>query len=227
VFLVNEHYTNRKGNYKVTAITGDKMTVRYEDGTTATLRIEIQARIWENILAEREAAAARARHRTSIPGSNHYIKTISLDEEDLAIPGLRQRLAAAGVATELNPGDRLIYFAVEPMVFFAVATITAPPRQAPAKDYRFGAEPDSEINLYPIDVDAHLLTIEASIGVDSAELESIVNPRVTLRTPDLYIPISEDDFEVLAELMIEIDAEDDDLDDDDLDDSDDDLFDLD
>lgn len=227
MFQLNETYANRKGNYIVLAIDGDKMTVRYADGSRAELRMEIQERIWQNIQAEREAAAARARHRSAGLGVNHFIKTLSLDEDDFSIPGLRQRVAAASFATTLNPGDRLIYFAVEPMVFFAVATVTAPPRRAVAKEFMFGDDPDAEINLYPIDVDAHLLTVDAAVSVDSAELESLPNHRTRLRTPDIFLPISEDDFELLAELLMEIDSEDEELDDDDLDEADDDVLDLD
>jgi hypothetical protein len=222
VFEENGTYTNRKGTYTVLAINGPKMTVRYEDGTEADLRVNIQERIWENILAEREAAAARARKRTTSQGTNYYIKTLSLDEDDLGIPGLRQRVAASGVETHLVPGDRLIYFGVEPMVFFAVVTVTTAPKRTLAADYMFGVDPDTEIFLYPIDVDAQILSVDAAIGVDSAELESLPNHRAALREPDQFLAINEDDFELLAELITEIDADDEDEDDeDDLDDEED------
>ena len=224
MFEVNGIYANRIGNYTVLAMSGTKMTVRYEDGKEAVLNVGIQERIWENILAEREAVAAKQRATRKYGAQvKFYIKTLSISEEaDLSIMGLRQRNVVASQEVVLNPGDRLIYFAVEPALFFAVATITSKPRTAKAKDYLFGGNPDTEVFIYPIDVDAHILTQVTAIPVDSAELESLPNHKVKMKNPDEYFSISEDDFELLAELIMEVDAEfDADLDDDDDDDSED------
>ena len=54
MFEVGGEYANRNGKYKVLEINDPKMTVEYEDGTTAELRMNIQERIWENIQAEKE-----------------------------------------------------------------------------------------------------------------------------------------------------------------------------
>lgn len=212
MFEVNGTYENRKGVYTVVSINGPKMTVRYEDGTSADLRINIQERIWENIVAEREAAAAKAAKRptSSNPDGIFFIKTISVAEEsDLAIPGLKQRVSAAPDEVELGVGARLIYFAVEPALFFAVATVTAKPKSGRAKDYMYGTDPKAKINVYPIDVDAHIEDMELAIGVDVMELESIPNHAQVLVTPYLYHKINEDDFELLAELIAEVGEEED------------------
>lgn len=223
MFEVNGIYANRIGNYTVLAMSGAKMTVQYEDGKQAILNIGIQERIWENILAEREAVAAKQRATRKYGAQvKFYIKTLSISEEaDLSITGLRQRNVVTPQEIVLNPGDRLIYFAVEPALFFAVSTITSKPRTVRAKDYLFGSNPDAEVFVYPIDVDAHITTQFAAILVDSAELESLPNHKGKLRNPDEYFAISEDDFELLAELIMEVDAElDSELDEDDEDESD-------
>ena len=188
------------------------MKVRFADGSTANLRMSIQERIWENIVAEREAAAAKAAKKpsSSDPDADFYIKTISIAEEsDLAIPGLKQRVSAAPKEVELGVGARLIYFAVEPALFFAVATVTAKPKSGRAKDYMFGADPKVKINVYPIDVDAHIEKIEQAIGVDAMELESVPSHAEKLVSPSQYFKINEDDFELLAELIAEVGEEDD------------------
>ena len=48
-----------KVQYKVLSIDGQTMSVRYEDGTEADLKIHIQERIWENIVAEQEPKSTR------------------------------------------------------------------------------------------------------------------------------------------------------------------------
>ena len=45
MFEVNGVYANRRGKYKVLSLNGPKMKVRFEDGSIADLRIELQARI--------------------------------------------------------------------------------------------------------------------------------------------------------------------------------------
>ena len=207
MFEVNGTYQNRKGVYTVLSLNGPKMKVRFEDGSTANLRINIQERIWENIVAERDAAAAKAakKPQSADPDAAFYIKTISIAEEsDLAIPGLKQRLSAAPTGLELGVGARLIYFAVEPALFFAVATITAKPKKGRAKDYMFGLNPKAKIRVYPIDVDAHIEQLDLAIGVDVMELESVPNHAEALTVPSQYHKINEDDFELLAELIAEV-----------------------
>lgn len=51
-FIVGERYTDRRGDYVVTKIDGDRMTIEYDNGTKATHDIRIKAQIYKNILAE-------------------------------------------------------------------------------------------------------------------------------------------------------------------------------
>ena len=94
MFDINGEYANRNGNYIVLAIDGPSMSVRYEDGTHADLKINIQQRIWANILAEREAEASKSSRRrprrtvTAKPSVRHYIKVVSIPPgEGLVFPG--------------------------------------------------------------------------------------------------------------------------------------------
>ena len=67
LFEVNGKYANRIGQYTVLSIGPSKMKVRYDDGTETELSIGIQERIWENIVAEREAAStSRAYQRKGL-----------------------------------------------------------------------------------------------------------------------------------------------------------------
>lgn len=207
MFEVNGSYANRKGNYTVLSINGSKMTVRYENGTEATLGMAIQERIWVNIDAERQVEAAKTgkRPRRAAIGVNFYIKTVSISEEnDLNLPGLRQRLAAAEKDQPLKAGDRLIYYAVEPELFIAVATITAKAKKGKAIDFGFSDNPKTRINVFPIDVDAHIENMEVAIPVNASELESLPSHRETIAVANQYFVINEDDFELLAELVMEV-----------------------
>lgn len=218
MFEVDGYYANRKGRYKVVALDPPRMTVRYDDGSEAELNINIQARIWENILAEREAEAVRSGKRNGASQKGQFfVKTLSLlVAEDLSILGLRQRVAAARMTVEpLRADARLIYYAIEPRVFFAVATVTGTPKKAPAHEYVNNSLEGEEIFLYPIDVDAHARTLENAVDLDSVELESQPEFKQLLQQPDIYLPINEDDFELLAELLTEVTEEADDDDDED------------
>ena len=57
MFELNGVYRNRIGEYTVVALNGPRLVVRYADGSEAELNINIQARIWENIVAELEERA--------------------------------------------------------------------------------------------------------------------------------------------------------------------------
>ena len=209
MFEVNGTYANRKGNYTVLSLDGDRMTIRYEDGSEANLKISLQERIWENIEVERQAAAAKTvkRPKKSVSGTNFYIKTVSISEEhSLNLIGLQRRRAATVPNSGITQGDRLIYFAVEPQLFIAVATITAKPKKGKAIDYLFGdgENPKAKVDAHPIDIDAHIEKAEMAIPVDASELESLPNHAETLTVPHKYFAINEDDFELLAELIMEV-----------------------
>lgn len=210
MFEVNGQYENRKGKYTVLSFSGRKMRVRFSDGSEADLNVGIQERIWENILAEQEAEAVAAAKKAgkkrpkAASTSRHYIKTVSISEDnDLSILGLKQRQAMSGQNQVLNRGDRLLYFAIEPQVFFAVATVTADPKKAKAKDYFYSDNPKEKIFLYPIDVDAHIENIDFAIAGGATELESMPDHLGKLQAPNQFLVINEDDFELLSEMIME------------------------
>ena len=210
MFELNETYANRRGKYVVLTINPPKMQVRFEDGSHAELNMEIQRRIWENIQAEIDArSASRSRlHRDRTSTTQFFIKPISiLAAEELTFPGWQERVAATGSSgQEIHSGDRLIYYAIEAQVFFAVATITG-------ASFESGKNKDEEgrqVQFFPIDLDAHAHNLDKAVTFDSVELESQPNLKSLLNKPDTYIAINEDDFELLAELLTEVAEEEDD-----------------
>lgn len=58
-FQTGGRYGNRNGEYEVLAIDGETMTVRYDDGREQTLKVALQATIWQSILDEQEAERIR------------------------------------------------------------------------------------------------------------------------------------------------------------------------
>lgn len=228
MFEVNGVYRNRVGQYEVLAINGPKMKVRYEDGNEAELNVNIQARIWENILAEQEARAASSRFlRSPSKDTNHYIKAVSIPPgEELLFPGWQERVVMVpdeGQAQQIKAGDRLIYYAVEAQIFFAVVTVTGEMFAADPKQYTYTTDIDKAY-FFPVDIDAAAASLDAETGVtiDSIELESIPDFGQRRVEAGVFYKISEDDFELLAEALTEItEVEEEDLDD--LDDFDDDI----
>ncbi|MEW5988946.1 MAG: EVE domain-containing protein [Chloroflexota bacterium] len=208
MFEVGGTYANRIGKYTVLAVNPAKMKVRYEDGTVAELNVDIQRRIWENIVAEEEARAGRLRSaqrfRSTTQNVQHFIKPISLlAAEDLTFPGWRERVTASGEGLpDIRPGDRLIYYAIEPQAFFAVATVTGAAYEASVKEQSH--KEGVPTNFFPIDIDAHAHDLQRAVPLDSVELESQPNFTQLLQQPDIYVKISEDDFELLAELLTEV-----------------------
>ncbi|MFO7540066.1 MAG: hypothetical protein R6X32_18660 [Chloroflexota bacterium] len=55
-FTIGGRYQNRNGSYKVLSLADDQMTILYENGRVHTANIRLQARIWENIEMEENAA---------------------------------------------------------------------------------------------------------------------------------------------------------------------------
>jgi hypothetical protein len=216
MFEVNGQYANRKGKYTVLAINNDLMTVRYEDGTEAELKMAIQARIWENISSElEEAHRKQAARRAPSQNTQHFIKAISLPTGEVLFPGWHERVvmtADARQAERIKPGDRLIYYAIEAKVFFAVATITGNAAEADPKKYLFPT-PIETAYFFPVDTDAAIPSLQLAVPYDSMELESQPKFRTLRIEPESFLPINEDDFELLAELVTELtesDEEDDD-----------------
>ncbi len=206
MFEIKGNYSNRIGKYTVLALMPPRMRVRYEDGTETELKIDVQERIWANIVAEQEAKAASRISRRGMSNA-HYIKAVSVAAPgELVFPGWQERVVLAGSseqANRVNPGDRLIYYAIETQTFFAVATITGPAFEANPKDYFFTTEAQSLFFL-PVDVDAAAFTLENGLSVDGVELESIPNFRKMRLEAESFHRISEDDFELVAELLTEV-----------------------
>ena len=222
MFEVGGKYENRIGKYTVLEINGPKMSIRYENGETAELNMNIQGRIWENIVAEQEAKASsraeRAERRGAVSTNNFYIKTVSLlAAEEMAAPDWRDRMIAYHEsASEMKMGDRIIYFAIESQVFFAVSTLTGAMYELSKKDRFYDDKLNSQNLYFPIDLDAQTMNLEKAVDLDSVELESVADAKRALSKIGTYVQISEDDFELVAELLTEITEEDDD--DDEIDD---------
>jgi len=83
-FKVGERYRNRNGEYKVIELEAPQMVIRYSDGRSLKTRIELQARIWQNIQAEEEAEK-QAQMRALRPkrqGRQRGIKFQGLQDHD-------------------------------------------------------------------------------------------------------------------------------------------------
>ncbi|MCB8943001.1 MAG: EVE domain-containing protein [Ardenticatenaceae bacterium] len=215
MFEVKGQYANRKGKYTVLAINNDMMTVRYEDGTEASLKMAIQQRIWENISSEiEEAHRKQAARRGPAQNTQYFIKAISLPSGEILFPGWHERVVMAPTqerADKIKPGDRLIYYAIESKVFFAVVTITGNAVEADPKKYLFTTTAESAF-FFPVDTDAAISSVSLAVPYDSMELESQPKFRTLRIEPESFLPINEDDFELLAELVTELTEGDDDED---------------
>ena len=207
MFEVNGVYANRKGEYTVLAINPPKMRVRYADGTEADLKIELQERIWENILVEREAAKASRRKKRGKKGTGYYIKVVNIPEEDeLTFPGWPERVIMGPLpemAIKLKQDDRIIFYDMESKMFFAVATVNGPGKMANPHKYFFTAVKEKR-EFFPIDIDTAALKLEHGTPVEAIELESQPNFRSLELEPESFLPVNEDDFELLAEALAEV-----------------------
>jgi hypothetical protein len=212
MFEVNKAYRNRIGDYTVLSIDGPKMRVRYADGSEADLNMAIQARIWENIVAEQEARAASNRlFRSSGKDTTHYIKAVSIPPgEELVFPGWQEKAVMAPteeLSKRIKPGDRFIYYAIEAQTFFAVVTITGEVFTADPKSYTYTTDVERAW-FFSTDVDASAASLESGVSVDSIELESYPDFGRLHIEPENFYRISEDDFELLAEALTEVTEED-------------------
>jgi hypothetical protein len=190
------------------------MTVEFEDGSTAELSINIQRRIWENILVEEEARSSRATRRgrrSKISKNRFYIKPILvLAAEEVINLGKQSKVETTEKSvTKVNPADRLVYYAVDKQVFFAVVTITGP-----AKKTKSTLSLKKEaIFQFPVDVDVFAPNLNRAVHASTVDLESLKDIQATLANTAEYVEISEDDFELMAELLTELTEEAEDLDD--------------
>lgn len=208
MFEIGAAYANRIGKYTVLDVNEKTMLVQYEDGTTAELNIEIQQRIWENIVVEEEVKTTRGRKKSKrkpkkkAPKIRYFIKPFSiLSPEDMLTTGQLKKVGTSEASlTEIKPGDRLIYYAIENKVFFAVSTITGAAKKPKSNVPTSEEEPF----LYPVDVDFFAPSIDKALEVTAVELES--HPAIEselIRGRD-YLEISEDDFELMGEILAEL-----------------------
>jgi hypothetical protein len=185
------------------------MLVRYEDGSEAELNMRVQGRIWENIVAEqqeKDAKEAIRRARLGTTQNKFYIKVISIpDADELMFPGWQERIvmALSEYADKVHSGDRIIYYALEPQIFFAVATITGEAKEANPKEYFYTVD-EPTAHFFPVDMDAFATLLEHGLRADSVELESYPKFRNMRLKPEMFLEISEDDFELLAETLTEV-----------------------
>ena len=84
-----------------------------------------------------------------------------------------------------------------------MATITGDPKKAKASDYADLNFDEKRIHIYPIDIDAHASSYAKTIMAEGFELESQPEYREQLTEGEMYLSISEDDFELLAEALTE------------------------
>ncbi|MDX1662374.1 MAG: hypothetical protein R3272_01195 [Candidatus Promineifilaceae bacterium] len=188
------------------------MKVQYDDGSVAELNIAIQKRIWENIRDEEEVrAATRAARQADARSTHYYIKSLSMEtEEEVTVPGFRERITVVErEGPALHAGDRIVYYALEDHVFFAVGTVTGEAQGSVPKGFFYTEEEAQHLRFYPIDLDEQVDTLERALPLESVELESNANYRSLLQRPNSYFEINEDDFELLAELLTEVTEEED------------------
>lgn len=218
MFEIGGSYENRIGKYTVLDVDDNTMLVQYEDGKTAELNIVIQRRIWENIVVEEEIKSSRGRKRSKEPkGSKtrYFIKPFTiLSPEDMLTTGQLNKVGTSEASiNELKAGDRLIYYALETKVFFSVSTITGPAKKQKSSI----ASGEDEPYQFPVDVDIFAPSIDKALQVSGVELESHPNIEKELIRGRDYLEISEDDFELMGEILAELVEDESDIDDDDID----------
>jgi hypothetical protein len=206
-FEVGEEYANRKGSYTVLEISDSKMMVEYDDGSTADLSITIQQRIWENIVTEREVERTRtvkSRKKRVTVGTRYYIKPTSMmTVEELSTTNKQEGIPASGRwLAILRRGDRLLYYAKETQLFFAVVTITGPGKKPKGRGRK-----KTSILYFPVDVDAYVVDLSKALLAVSVDLESQPKYKEILADSDDYLEITEDEFELLAEILAEVSEE--------------------
>ncbi|MEM7333713.1 MAG: EVE domain-containing protein [Chloroflexota bacterium] len=213
MFEVNGVYANRIGKYTVLAINGPKMTVRYEDGSEADLRISVQERIWENIEAEFRASElknTKSKKKKRAPvglDNSFYIKVVSVIEgNDLSYAGWSEKVVMESLKKEdpkMKAGDRLLFYVREVKTFVAVATITGKAKRANPSNYFYKVDA-KKMDFFPIDIDASVTHLDTGYTIDSIDLESQPNLKNFTLDEESLLEINEDDFELVAEMITEV-----------------------
>ena len=85
-FEEGKTYRNRKGEYEVVSLDGPRMVIRYTDGSMLRTRVDVQARIWQNIQMEarieREKQRAESRPRLKRRGRGRGLDFQGLEDHD-------------------------------------------------------------------------------------------------------------------------------------------------
>ena len=159
------------------AVNGPRMTVRYTDGSEAELNVNIQARIWENIVAEQEAKAASSRHmRQSNKDTTHYIKAVSLCRPARnRLPGWqgarRHGLPNAGTGPE-NQARRPLHIMPSRPTPFSPSSPLPAMFEANPKQHTYTTEL-AKAAFFATDVDATVPDLEHGVSIDSIDLRLI------------------------------------------------------
>ena len=231
-FEVNQQYANRNGRYTVIATVGDKIHVRYDDGKEAHLKTSIQARIWNNMSIEQQVSVGSRRkqqdavHESALADDEqpigYYIKIInapSLDEFDfsgwadsvLMVPDEK-------LATVIKPDDRVLIYVLNADNFVASVTVIGEMKMENPKVYFYTTAVSQETGVstlpfFPVEVDAIAHNLMDGIACDAIGLDKLSDFNKQLEGKSIIdeslIKINENDFESIAELLLELGEDDD------------------
>lgn len=200
MFEVGGEYANRKGTYKVLEFMGNKMRVEFEDGETADLNIGIQERIWENMALEIGALKAEAAKKKGTKAKNRYVVySIFTDENINNIVGLSKFPLPDEIDKPLETSDRLIFYSHDAKSFIAAATITSV--NPPSKRKKDAAS-------ISVDFDAQVQSLALGLSYAEVELDSIPSIQTEMDMAGKAMPITEDEFETIFEILAEASEED-------------------
>ena len=73
LFQVGQEYCNRLGEFTVLEVSGDELSIRYQDGTEMTVDRELQSRIVHNMQFEKTVAAQLRQTRTRTQGRHSLV----------------------------------------------------------------------------------------------------------------------------------------------------------
>ena len=232
-FEVNQQYANRNGRYTVLSSSSDKIHVRYDDGKEAHLKTSIQARIWNNMSIEQQASVggrrkqADAVHESALAEDEqpigYYIKLInapSLDE--FSFPGWADNVLMVpdeAQAGSIKPDDRVLIYVLNAGNFVASVTVVGDMQMENPKVYFYTTAVSQEtavsplLPFFPIEVDAIAHNLMDGITCNTIGLDRLADFNKQLDgksiTAESLIKINEDDFEGIAELLLELGEDDD------------------
>ena len=75
------------------------------------------------------------------------------------------------IAKVVKSGDRLILFAVEKQVFFAVASITGAAVKPKKRDLPAGKPSDAKLRYFPLEIDTYIPNLDTAVPIGSVEPE--------------------------------------------------------